>query len=52
MNYYLSLGLACFGLAILWRGRGIDWIAGGLIAALHGWRIRSGFCGYSGRSLT
>jgi len=34
MNYYLSLGLACFGLAILWRGRGIDWIAGGLIAAL------------------
>ena len=34
MNYYLSLGLACFGLAILWRGRGIDWIAGALIAAL------------------
>src|SRR5712664_3101904 len=34
MNYYLSLGLACFGLAFLWRGRGIDWIAGGLIAAL------------------
>ena len=34
MNYYLSLGLACFGLAILWRGRGTDWIAGGLIAAL------------------
>jgi len=34
MNYYLSLGLACFGLAILWRGPGIDWIAGGLIAAL------------------
>jgi len=27
MNYYLSLGLACFGLVILWRGRGIDWIA-------------------------
>ena len=34
MNYYLSLGLACFGLAILWRGRGIDWIAGGPVAAL------------------
>jgi hypothetical protein len=34
MNYYLSLGLACFGLAILWRGRGINWIAGGLIAAV------------------
>src|SRR5713226_7545578 len=34
MNYYLSLGLACFGLAILWRGRGIDWIAAALIAAL------------------
>jgi hypothetical protein len=27
MNYYLSLGLACFGLAILWRARRIDWIA-------------------------
>ncbi len=34
MNYYLSLGLACFGLAILWRGRGIDWIAGALSALL------------------
>ncbi len=34
LNYYLSLGLACFGVAILWRGRGNDWIAGGLIAAL------------------
>jgi hypothetical protein len=34
MNYYLSLGLACFGLAILWRGRGIAWIAGALLAAL------------------
>jgi hypothetical protein len=34
MNYYLSLGLACFGLAILWRGRGTDWIAAALIAAL------------------
>ena len=28
MNYYLSLGLACFGLAILWRGKGIAWIGG------------------------
>ncbi len=34
MNYYLSLGLACFGLAILWRARGIDWLAGTLIALL------------------
>jgi hypothetical protein len=34
MNYYLSLGLACFGLAILWRGRGVDWIAGALFALL------------------
>src|SRR6266571_9368923 len=34
INYYLSLGLACFGLAILWRGRGFAWIAGALIALL------------------
>src|SRR6266851_3249551 len=27
MNYYLSLGLACFGLAILWRARRFEWIA-------------------------
>jgi hypothetical protein len=27
MNYYLSLGLACFGLAILWRARQFEWIA-------------------------
>src|SRR6266436_5694553 len=25
LNYYLSLGLACFGLAVLWRARRIDW---------------------------
>jgi hypothetical protein len=34
MNYYLSLGLACFSMAVLWRARGIDWIAGALFAAL------------------
>jgi hypothetical protein len=34
MNYYLSLGLACFGMAVLWRARGIDWIAGAFFAAL------------------
>jgi len=27
LNYYLSLGLACFGLAITWRARGFEWIA-------------------------
>ncbi len=27
MNYYLSLGLACFGLAIVWRARRFEWIA-------------------------
>src|SRR5258706_15823279 len=36
MNYYLSLGLACFGLAILWRGRGNFWVSGGGRAAV-GW---------------
>lgn len=34
MNYYLSLGLACFGMAILWRTRGKDWIAGAFFALL------------------
>jgi len=34
MNYYLSLGLACFGLAILWRGRGVAWVGGALFAVL------------------
>src|SRR5258706_5206957 len=34
MNYYLSLGLACFGLAILWRPRRFEWIAAIPFAAL------------------
>ena len=34
MNYYLSLGLACFGLAILWRGGGLAWVGGSLVAVL------------------
>jgi hypothetical protein len=34
MNYYLSLGLACFGMAILWRARRRDWIVGAMIASL------------------
>ena len=25
LNYYVSIGLACLGLAIAWRGRGWDW---------------------------
>jgi hypothetical protein len=34
MNYYLSIGLACFGLSILWRARRSDWIAGAVFALL------------------
>ena len=34
MNYYLSLGLACFGLAILWRARRFEWIAAIPLAVL------------------
>jgi len=34
MNYYLSLGLACFALAIVWRARRVDWIGGGIFALL------------------
>jgi hypothetical protein len=32
LNYYLSLGLASFSLALLWRGRGLDRLLGLLIA--------------------
>jgi hypothetical protein len=34
MNYYLSLGLACFALAIVWRARRVDWIGGAFFAVL------------------
>src|SRR6266478_4764143 len=34
MNYYLSVGLACFGLAILRRAQRIDWIAAAAFALL------------------
>lgn len=33
MNYYLSLGFACFAVAILWRGRGLAWLGAALLAA-------------------
>jgi hypothetical protein len=26
LNYYVSIGLACFSLALAWRGRGWDWL--------------------------
>jgi hypothetical protein len=31
MNYYLSLGLACFGLALFWGARGREWIYGAVL---------------------
>jgi hypothetical protein len=31
-NYYLSLGLAFFSLAIFWRGRGWDWLVAAALA--------------------
>ena len=31
-NYYFSLGFACFGLALCWRGKGIDWLVGMALA--------------------
>jgi hypothetical protein len=34
MNYYLSLGLACFALAIVWRARRVHWVGAGIFAAL------------------
>ncbi len=31
MNYYLSLGLACFSLALFWRPRGVGWVIGAFL---------------------
>jgi len=31
MNYYLSLGLACFSLALFWRPRGVGWVIAALL---------------------
>lgn len=33
-NYYLSIGLACLGLALLWRAQGRGWVAGALVFVL------------------
>jgi hypothetical protein len=33
-NYYLSVGLACFGLALLWKPSSWDWLAGVIFFAL------------------
>ncbi len=33
-NYYLSIALACFGLALLWKPVAWDWLAGLLLLAL------------------
>jgi len=34
LNYYLSLGLAFFALALFWRGRELDWLFGAVLAGL------------------
>ena len=34
MNFYLSLGLAFFAIAVFWRGTRIDWIVGAVLALL------------------
>jgi hypothetical protein len=34
MNYYVSIGLACFCLALVWRSGSRDWLAAAVIAVL------------------
>jgi hypothetical protein len=34
MNFYLSIGLAFFAVALIWRGRGIDWLAAAVLGLL------------------
>jgi hypothetical protein len=34
LNYYLSVGLAFWAAAVLWRGKGSDWIVGAFLALL------------------
>jgi len=52
MNYYLSIGLACFGLAILWRARRFEWIAAAPFAALALLAHPIVFFGWSARPRT
>ena len=34
INYCFSIGLACFGLAVVWRPRRVDWVGGAIFAIL------------------
>jgi hypothetical protein len=34
MNFYLSIGLGFFAVALIWRGRGADWLAAAVLALL------------------
>lgn len=34
MNYYWSLGFACFALALLWEAEGMDWVGGAILTVL------------------
>jgi hypothetical protein len=34
LNYYVSIGLACFGLAVAWQGRSWDWLFVGALLPL------------------
>jgi len=34
LNYYLSIGLACFSLAMIWPGRGRGLVGGGMLLAI------------------
>jgi hypothetical protein len=34
LNYYLSIGLACFSLAMMWPGRGRGWVGGAALLSV------------------
>jgi len=48
VNYYLSIGLACFGLAAFWKGGAGNWITAVLLSPLILLAHPIGFCWYVG----
>jgi hypothetical protein len=48
MNYYLSIGLACFGLALVWRGWAGNWLLALMAALLALYAHPLGFAWFAG----
>lgn len=51
MNFYLSIGLACIGLALVWRGGAGNWFAAAVIAPLTCLAHPMGFLWFAGMAV-